>query len=325
MFDTTIIPNHANLTFYPDLSHNDWITMRMTGIGGTDVSAILGLNPWYTPLSVAQSKRGHGEEKADSWAMQFGRHNESLILESWARSFGCDLFRGVPFIVDTERPWMLASLDGIVRLPDGTLAVVDAKTASCAPWEDEAPDYYALQLLWYMTITGIHQGYIVASFFGKEPVAYPVAWNAETAEAIVARVAAWWQRHVVEGIDPEPTTVDERTSVYLSRLSSKLPAVQATEEQKALAAMIEDVTRQAKEAEDRKKELQARMLEAMVCMGASKIEWPGGSASLVERKGSIGWKDYALSLGGSEEAADAAGLRGSPSKYVMIKTKKEKA
>ena len=325
MFDTTIIPNHANLTFYPDLSHNDWITMRMTGIGGTDLAVVLGLSPWTTPLQLAQAKRGQSDDKADNWNMARGRGMEPLILEWWAESFGAHLFRPIPFMRDLERPWMVASLDGIVVLEDGTLAVVDAKSVNEPEWDD-IPIQYLVQMQWYMHLTGIPRAYLIVSHYGKEPVPYLVEYDRETMEAASEKVAAWWQRHVVEGVDPEPTTDDERIAVYTERLRGKSLAVQATEEQMALVALIEQVADEEKAAKARATELKAKLLEAMVCMGASKIEWAGGSASITERKGSIGWKDYAASLGGSEEAADAAGYRGAPSRFVTIRrkgTKKE--
>ena len=30
-----------------------WLEGRRTGIGGSDVAAVLGLNPWKTPLDVS--------------------------------------------------------------------------------------------------------------------------------------------------------------------------------------------------------------------------------------------------------------------------------
>lgn len=325
-FDTTIIPRHADLVFYPDLSDREWKEMRSAGIGGTDLAVVLGLfTRWTTPLQLAQSKRGAGDEKADNWNMARGRGMEPLILDWWTEAVGAHLYRPIPFMRDLERPWMVASLDGIVVLPDGALAVVDAKDVSMseADWSD-IPIQYVCQMQWYMHLTGIERAYLIVSHFGKEPVPYLVEYDREAMEAASVKVAEWWQRHVVEGIDPEPTTDDERIAVYTERLRGKTLAVQATEEQMALAALIDQVAEEERAAKARAAELKAKMLEAMVFMGASKIEWPTGSASITKRKGSIGWKDYAASLGGSEEAADAAGFRGEPSRFVTIRRKGKK-
>lgn len=320
MFDATIIPRFSDLVFYPDLSDRDWKEMRSAGIGGTDLAVVLGLSPWTTPLQLAQAKRGQSDDKADNWNMARGRGMEPLILEWWAESFGAHLYRPVPFMRDLERPWMVGSLDGIVRLSDGALAIVDAKSVNDGEWQD-VPVHYAAQMQWYMHLTGIGRAYLIVSHYGKEPVPYLVEYDRDTMEAASEKVAAWWQRHVVEGVDPEPATDDERIAVYTERLKGKSLAVQATEEQLALVALIEQVADEEKSARARAAELKAKMLEAMVFAGASKIEWAGGSASVVERKGSIGWKDYAASLGGSEEAADAAGFRGEPSRFVTIRRK----
>lgn len=323
MLDTTIIPRHADLVFYPDLSDREWKEMRSAGIGGTDLAVILGVSPWTTPLQLAQSKRGQGDEKIDNWNMARGRGMEPLILDWWTEAVGAHLYRPIPFMRDLERPWMVGSLDGIVVLPDETLAVVDAKSVNDSEWDD-IPIQYVCQMQWYMHLTGIPRAYLIVSHYGKEPVPYLVEYDRETMEAASVKVAEWWQRHVVQGVDPDPTTDDERIAVYTERLRGKTLAVQATEEQMALAALIDQVADEERAAKARAAELKAKMLEAMVCMGASKIEWPTGSASISSRKGSIGWKDYALSKGGSEDDADAAGFRGAPSRFVTIRRKKEK-
>jgi len=324
MLDTTIIPRHADLVFYPDLSDREWKEMRSAGIGGTDLAVVLGLfTRWTTPLQLAQSKRGQGDEKIDNWNMARGRGMEPLILDWWTEAVGAHLYRPIPFMRDLERPWMVGSLDGIVRLSDDSLAIVDAKSVNEPEWTD-IPVHYAAQMQWYMHLTGITRAYLIVSHYGKEPVPYLVEYDRETMEAASEKVAAWWQRHVVEGIDPEPTTDDERIAVYTERLRGKTLAVQATEEQMALAALIDQVADEERQAKARATELKAKLLEAMVFMGASKIEWPAGSASISKRKGSIGWKDYAINLGGSEDDADNLGFRGAPSRFVTIRRKGKK-
>ena len=39
---------------------DEWLDARRNGIGGSDVAAVLGANPWRTPLEVWLSKTGQG-------------------------------------------------------------------------------------------------------------------------------------------------------------------------------------------------------------------------------------------------------------------------
>ena len=40
-----------------------WLEGRRTGIGGSDVAAVLSLNPWKPPLDVWNDKLGLSEDK----------------------------------------------------------------------------------------------------------------------------------------------------------------------------------------------------------------------------------------------------------------------
>ena len=50
-----------------------WLKGRRTGIGGSDVAAVLGLNPWKTPLDVWNDKLGISEDKEMSEPAYWGR------------------------------------------------------------------------------------------------------------------------------------------------------------------------------------------------------------------------------------------------------------
>lgn len=52
------------------VSHEDWLRLRKTGIGGSDAGAICGLNPYSSPVRVFVEKTSDQIEKMDSEAMR---------------------------------------------------------------------------------------------------------------------------------------------------------------------------------------------------------------------------------------------------------------
>ena len=40
------------------IERGEWLKLRQNGIGGSDAAAILGLNPYKSPLAVYADKRG---------------------------------------------------------------------------------------------------------------------------------------------------------------------------------------------------------------------------------------------------------------------------
>ena len=83
-----------------------WLEGRRRGIGGSDVAAVLGLNPWKTPLDVWNDKLGLSEDKGMSEPAVHPRLRGEL---SMARPDVCrhagssPLTRGTQLAFNTER------------------------------------------------------------------------------------------------------------------------------------------------------------------------------------------------------------------------------
>jgi predicted phage-related endonuclease len=52
-----------------DMPREEWLVLRRKGIGGSDVSAILGINPWKTAMDVWLEKTG--EIGGTSWRILY--------------------------------------------------------------------------------------------------------------------------------------------------------------------------------------------------------------------------------------------------------------
>jgi putative phage-type endonuclease len=63
------------------MSREDWLKHRNKGIGGSDVSAICGLNPWRSPLSVYLEKTGQIEAAEENEAMRWGTLLEPVVAK----------------------------------------------------------------------------------------------------------------------------------------------------------------------------------------------------------------------------------------------------
>lgn len=63
------------------MSRQEWLEERRNAIGGSDTSAILGLNPYATPYTVWADKTGRLPEKEDSEAMRQGRDFEQYVAD----------------------------------------------------------------------------------------------------------------------------------------------------------------------------------------------------------------------------------------------------
>ncbi|HQE50274.1 MAG TPA: YqaJ viral recombinase family protein, partial [Fervidobacterium sp.] len=60
--------NAIKLVDTREITQEEWLQFRKRGIGGSDISAILGLNPWKSPLALYYDKVGENEVEEESIA-----------------------------------------------------------------------------------------------------------------------------------------------------------------------------------------------------------------------------------------------------------------
>lgn len=109
----------------------EWLRMRMRGIGGSDVSSIMGHNNWRTRKDVYRSKYVLDEQITND-AIEFGNAFEDIIFNSFAYkyrniyetlNYKDIMFRNI-FI-----PYFQASLDGVlVEKATNKVGILEIKT-----------------------------------------------------------------------------------------------------------------------------------------------------------------------------------------------------
>lgn len=141
----------------------EWHQARTQGIGGSEIGACLGLSPWVSAYRLWAIKTGQvTEAPVDNWAVRLGKAFEQPILDLWQEQypewevFTCGTYQ------HSQYPWALANPDAIARHREtGELMVLEVKTARNY-WTDGVPLHYLAQVQWYLAITGIKKGRIIA-------------------------------------------------------------------------------------------------------------------------------------------------------------------
>jgi len=206
-----------------------WLKDRRTGIGGSEVAAIV-LPPedrpsWCSPLKLWLEKRGLAET-AENNAMRAGKRFERSILELYAETRGVAIAFADPweFIRDKHLPILGASLDA--RWAEGDRRPVDAKNIRFkdgSKWGDagseQMPLYYACQLTVQMMVTSTEVSDLAVLFSGQDLEHFQAYYDPETAAIIRERVAVWWERHIVQGHQPEMDGTDAASDYLRKRFA----------------------------------------------------------------------------------------------------------
>ena len=95
-----------------------WLKGRRTGIGGSDVAAVLGLNPWKTPLDVWNDKLGLSEDKEMSEPAYWGTVLEDTVAKEFQLRTGKRVQKVSHQFADPETPWAIANIDRAIINPE---------------------------------------------------------------------------------------------------------------------------------------------------------------------------------------------------------------
>ena len=96
-----------------------WLSERRKGIGGSDVAAILGLNPYRTAVDVYNDKLGLVQEDiSNKPAVYWGIKLEQEVSSEFQLRTKMKVQRVNHMFHDPEEPWMLANIDRAIINPE---------------------------------------------------------------------------------------------------------------------------------------------------------------------------------------------------------------
>ena len=188
------------------MTREEWLDSRRNGIGGSDASSIMVLNPYSSPLRVYMDKIGKGIEPDTNEAMRQGTDLEAYVAERFSEDTGMKVKRTNKILQHPEYPWMLANID---RAIVGMNAGLECKTTS--PYskfkfdEGEINPHYYWQSMHYMAVTGAEKWYVAVLVLGKAFHVFEIARDEDQIAELIARESAFWHEHVVPRVPPLPT------------------------------------------------------------------------------------------------------------------------
>lgn len=140
----------------------EWHAVRNTGIGGSEIGTILGLNPWESAYALwAKKLKLIDSQVAVNWPIRLGKALEEPILQLFAEEHPeLELYRAGSFVSEAT-PMLHANCDALAYdAKKDEWIVVEVKTARYG-WS-EVPPHYQAQVQQYMYVMGIKRSVVVA-------------------------------------------------------------------------------------------------------------------------------------------------------------------
>jgi putative phage-type endonuclease len=253
-------------------------------IGGSDIAAVVGLDPWRSPLDVYLEKVGEGRDVVVTEPMRWGTRLEPLILKGYVESTGRKLRRKLRLLVDREHKFIAGHVDAITT--QTPRRVVEAKAAR-SEWHTP-PDNYMAQVQWYLRITGLEVADIVALFGGLQLRIYEVQADPDAQRELVEAAVEFWQRHVRERIPPAPRSEADVRKLWAAKSGKQVVAPVEIEE---VWQRLVDVAAEQARLEAEEKALRDQI--AVVMQDATELIRPDGKVLLTwaeHERSTTDWK-----------------------------------
>jgi putative phage-type endonuclease len=257
-----------------DADRADWLTARRSGIGSSDVPAILGLVDYTPPLKVYYDKLGRDVDDAGE-AAYWGTVNEEPVARRWAMQ-NRSVIRRVGLVAHVDnRHWMTTLDRRVTECPlsedEQTPCALEVKTRSAfksAQWHAGAPDDVTAQVLWQIIVNGYEHMHYAVLIGGNDYHQGTIRADQYTdvMADITTAVDKFWTEHVQAEVPPAPTGDGDALTRLFRRLHpTRSGAVDIDRHDDALDALLDYGTHQRAEsaAKKAKAAAKARMIAAL--------------------------------------------------------------
>lgn len=292
-------PTGATVVLEPGAPEKDWHAARQTGLGGSDIAAICGLNPYTSPLEIWLRKTGQTvpprEDAVLSEAALMGHLLEPIVATRFIALTGLYAAPGPGTLRIPCTPW-IANLDR-VTFEDDEPGVVEIKTRSSYAlndWLDEVPTDVQIQTQWYLAVTGWQFAHIACLIGGQRTIVHRLQRDEQMIADLMAIATEFWGW--VENRQQPPLDGSQATGDLLDRIH----ATPTEDVVVADAVEVEGWLQQRAHAKEAKDAADVALTDAdnhlkAIAGQATDVHIRGELAySWRPRRGQISWKAAAL-------------------------------
>lgn len=205
-----------------------WLAARLDGIGGSDASAIVGVNPYKSAYALFAERVGSPIEWEESEAAEWGKDLEPNVCRKWSRVHHIPILDPRAIYKSKEWPFMLATPDRLTFETDEKAdGILEAKTAGFPlkdAWDNGPPVQYLMQCYHYMAVTGFERAHVGCLIGGQQFVAHTVERNDKLIGRLVKAESEFYER-LLEGEAPEIDGSDSTTQAVKALFADAKPGV----------------------------------------------------------------------------------------------------
>lgn len=208
-----------------DMTAEQWLAFRHRGLGASDVSTVLGKNPWKSSIALFYEKLGEPSMNSNRLSAFLGSNREGFNADMWKYWDGSEAGmmrnwetgtivrqckRINAYAINPKYPWLFVSLDREInkgqRFPgsgrlwegNGALEIKEIGGYEADKWESGIPIGYIFQHQTQIGVCEYEYGEIAILRDNQEFTVLPFEFNQTIFDAITVRTKVFWYK-VLEG------------------------------------------------------------------------------------------------------------------------------
>ena len=196
----------------------EWLLMRKNYLGGSDLGAIAGLNPYRTALDVYLDKTSDDIACETSPAMRWGTLLEDTIAKEYAEVTGQTIEIEPNTIYHPSMKFLGANIDRWVGDKEYVLECKTAGFTRGKEWgeegTDQIPESYLVQVAYYAAICAVPKVDIAVLIGGQDFRIYTYERNKELEEKLIKIACNFWDNHIEKRIPPKCVSTRDTFNLF---------------------------------------------------------------------------------------------------------------
>ena len=286
--------NYTAYASAANITRDQWLAYRRTGLGGSDAGAIMGVSPYKSAYAVWADKLGALPPAEDTEPMRQGRDLEEYVARRFCEETGLRVRRSRQMLRSLDHPMMLANID---RQVIGQRAGLECKTSRDIRMtrykNGEYPLEYYAQCLHYLAVTGWDRWYLAVLVYGTGLLVYTIDRRGaeDDIAALIAAEEAFWRDYVETRSQPAPDALESTTRALgaVWAASDAGTAIDADDATDALLSRLCGLRRDRKRIDEQIAEAENRVKAAMgaaeeIRGTSARCLWRNVTARRLDRK-----------------------------------------
>jgi len=196
----------------------EWLRERKNYLGGSDLGAIAGLNPYRTALDVYLDKTSDDIRCETSPAMRWGTLLEDTIAKEYAEDTGQTIEIEPNTIYHPSMKFLGANIDRWVGDKEYVLECKTAGFTRGKEWgeegTDQIPESYLVQVAYYAAICAVPKVDIAVLIGGQDFRIYTYERNKELEEKLIKIACNFWHNHIEKRIPPKCVNTKDTFNLF---------------------------------------------------------------------------------------------------------------